>query len=46
MAMKINDEPNVSFFADLLYKVFDGTDFWTVEVFLGYVPLSIEIFAC
>lgn len=41
MTVKVNNESNISFLANLLYEIFDRGDFRTVNIFLSSIPFSI-----
>ena len=43
MTVKVNNESNISFLANLLYEIFDRGDFRTVNIFFCSIPFSIKI---
>lgn len=45
VAMEVQNEADLSLFADLLDESFDGCDFRAVGVFLSGVPFSVEVLA-
>lgn len=46
MAMKVDNEPNLSLFADLLYEGLDGYNLRTILIFFRGIPISIQILPC
>lgn len=46
MAMKVNDEPDLSLFAYLLNEGLNSYDLWTILIFFSYIPIPIQILSC
>ena len=44
--MQVQNESDLTLFADFVEKVFYAGDFWANRIFLARVPLSIQIFTC
>jgi hypothetical protein len=46
MTVKVDNEPNLSLLAYLLYKSLDGYNLGTILIFFRGIPISIQIFPC
>lgn len=46
MTVKVNNKPDLSLFADLLYEALDGYNLWTILIFFRGIPISIQVFPC